>query len=70
MTRMETSLERAEASGPQVRKYSSRHHLRKDMVGNHTVLSVFVSGASTFRPVPLYDLLTGCVHAVPWFQVV
>ena len=45
--RMEASLDKAALSGQRVRKYSSRHHLRKDMVGDHIVLSVFVSGSST-----------------------
>ena len=44
---MEASLEKAVSSGQRVRKYSSGHHLRKDMVGDHPFLSVFVSGSST-----------------------
>ena len=46
MARMESSLEAVALRESPVRKYSSRHHLRKDMVGNHPVFSVFVSGAS------------------------
>ena len=46
VARLERSLKKAVSSGPRVRKYSSRHHLRKDMVRDHPVLSVFVSGAS------------------------
>ena len=47
VARMETSLERAATSGLRLRKYCSRHHLRKDTVGDHPVLGMFVSGAST-----------------------
>ena len=47
VARMETSLEKAATSGQRVREYSSRQHLRKYMVGDHQVLSVFVSGASS-----------------------
>ena len=46
MTRMESSLEAVALRVSPVRKYSSRHHLRKDMVGNLSVFSLFVSGAS------------------------
>ena len=48
MTRMESSLEAVALRDSPVRKYSSRHHLRKDMVGNHPVFSLFVSGASNW----------------------
>ena len=44
--RMETSLEAAIARGPPIRKYSSRDELREFMVGDHSVYSPFVSGAS------------------------
>ena len=46
MSRMESSLEAVALRGSPVKKYSSRHHLRKDMVGNHPIFSLFVSGAS------------------------
>ena len=46
MSRMESSLEAVALRESSVRKYSSRHHLRKDMVGDHPVFSLFVSGAS------------------------
>ena len=46
MTRMESSLESVALRGSPVKKYSSRHHLRKDMVGDHPIFTLFVSGAS------------------------
>ena len=46
MSRMESSLEAVALRGSPVKKYSSRHHLRKDMVGDHPIFSLFVSGAS------------------------
>ena len=46
MKRMESSLEAVALRGSPVKKYSSRHHLRKDMVGDHPIFSLFVSGAS------------------------
>ena len=46
MSRMESSLEAVALRETPVKKYSSRHHLRKDMVGDHPIFSLFVSGAS------------------------
>ena len=46
MSRMENSLEAVALRGSPVKKYSSRHHLRKDIVGDHPIFSLFVSGAS------------------------
>ena len=46
MSRMESSLEAFALRESSCSKYSSRHHLRKDMVGNHPVFSLFVSGDS------------------------
>ena len=46
MSRMESSLEAVALRGSPVKKYSSRHHLRKGMVGDHPIFSLFVSGAS------------------------
>ena len=38
VARMTVSLEKAATSGQRVRKYNSRHHLRKDMVRDHPLL--------------------------------
>ena len=46
VSRMESSLEAVALRETPVKKYSSRHHLRKDMVGDHPIFSLFVSGAS------------------------
>ena len=46
MSRMESCPEAVALRESPVRKSSSRHYLRKDMVGNHPVFSLFVSGAS------------------------
>ena len=47
VSRMETSFDAATSRAPSVKKYSSRHRLRKDMVGDHPVYSLFVSGLSS-----------------------
>ena len=46
MSRTESSLEAVALRECPVKKKSSRHHLRKDMVGDHPIFSLFVSGAS------------------------
>ena len=46
MSQLESSLEAVALRGNPVKKYSSRYHLRKDMVGDHPIFSLFVSGAS------------------------
>ena len=39
--------ENAGTRGREPKKYSSRHRLRKDMKGDHSVFGLFVSGSST-----------------------
>ena len=48
VSRVETSLEGVAAPQRQRRRvYSSRHRLRRDMVGDNPIYQLFVSGSST-----------------------
>ena len=56
---METSLENATMTERPPKKYSSRHRLRKDMVGEHPIFSLFVSGSKTGSATSFHCMICG-----------
>ena len=59
VSRMETSLENATTTERPPKKYSSRHRLRKDMVGEHPILSLSVSGSGTGSATSFHCMICG-----------
>ena len=60
VSRMETSLENAATGGRPPQKYSSRHRLRKDMVGEHPIFRLFLSGSSTGSATSFHCMICRC----------